>query len=146
MSAQPSNLSEGQLVSRKGLRNLRIPDNIVKELEGFKNFLVVFAPRPNIIKINIFPSDSNEIVKVLIRLQEFSSTTVKMIASIIRNLNLPNLYTSGMCIKENECIYEAYIEKDKLKVDISIIRNEFEKIENVKSVEVFLLQLESENL
>ncbi len=142
MSENPTNLSEGQLVSRRGLGNLRIPNKVVDEIQGSKNFLVIFAPRPNIIKINIFPSDSEEIVKILIKLQEFSPTTVKKIASIIRELNLPNLYTSGMCIKENECIYEAYIEKDKLKVDIGLIQREFEKIENVKSVEVFTLKLE----
>ncbi len=142
MSENPTNLSEGQLVSRRGLGNLRIPDKVVDEIQGSKNFLVIFAPRPNIIKINIFPSDSEEIVKILIKLQEFSPTTVKNIATIIRDLNLPNLYTSGMCIKENECIYEAYIEKDKLKVDIALIRTEFEKIENVKSVEVYTLKLE----
>ncbi len=141
MSENPTNLSEGQLVSRRGLANLSIPNKVVDEIQGSKNFLVIFAPRPNIIKINIFPSDSEEIVKILIKLQEFSPTTVKTIASIIRELNLPNLYTSGMCIKENECIYEAYIEKDKLKADITVIRNEFEKIENVKSVEVFTLKL-----
>ncbi len=141
MSENPTNLSEGQLVSRRGLANLSIPNKVIDEIQGSKNFLVIFAPRPNIIKINIFPSDSEEIVKILIKLQEFSPTTVKTIASIIRELNLPNLYTSGMCIKENECIYEAYIEKDKLKADIIVIRNEFEKIENVKSVEVFTLKL-----
>ncbi len=144
MSENPTNLSEGQLVSRRGLGNLRIPDKVIDEIQGSKNFLVIFAPRPNIIKINIFPSDSEEIVKILIKLQEFSPTTVKTIASIIRDLNLPNLYTSGMCVKENECIYEAYIEKDKLKVDVVLIREKFEKIENVKSVEVFTLKLESE--
>jgi hypothetical protein len=144
MSENPINLSEGQLVSRRSLGNLRIPDKVVDEIQGSKNFLVIFAPRPNIIKINIFPSDSEEIVKILIKLQEFSPTTVKTIASIIHNLNLPNLYTSGMCIKENECIYEAYIEKDKLKVDMDLIRDKFEQIENVKSVQVFTLKLESE--
>ncbi len=142
MSENPTNLSEGQLVSRRGLGNLKIPNKVVDEIQGSKNFLVIFAPRPNIIKINIFPSDSAEIVKILIKLQEFSPTTVKTIATIIRDLNLPNLYTSGMCIKENECIYEAYIERDKLKVDIALIRHEFEKIENVKSVEVYTLKLE----
>ncbi len=142
MSENSTNLSEGQLVSRRGLGNLRIPDKVVDEIQGSKNFLVIFAPRPNIIKINIFPSNSEEIVKILIKLQEFSPTTVKTIATIIRDLNLPNLYTSGMCIKENECIYEAYIEKDRLNVDIALIRKEFEKIENVKSVEVFTLKLE----
>lgn len=141
MSENPTNLSEGQLVSRRGLANLSIPNKVIDEIQGSKNFLVIFAPRPNIIKINIFPSDSSEIVKILIKLQEFSPTTVKTIASIIRDLNLPNLYTSGMCIKENECIYEAYIEKDKLNVEIDKIQREFEKIENVKSVEVFTLKL-----
>ncbi|OLS14865.1 MAG: hypothetical protein RBG13Loki_1497 [Promethearchaeota archaeon CR_4] len=142
MSEKPTNLSEGLLVSRKGLTNLRIPDKVVGEMQSSKNFLVIFAPRPNIIKVNIFPSDSEEIVKILIKLQEFSATTVKKIASIISDLNLPNLYTSGMCIKENECIYEAYIERDKLKVDLTSIPKEFEMIENVKSVEVFSLKLE----
>jgi len=141
MSEKPTNLSEGQLVSRKGLKTLRIPDKVVGEIQSSKNFLVIFAPRPNIIKVNIFPSDSAEIVKILIKLQEFPATTIKAIASIIKELNLPNLYTSGMCIKENECIYEAYIERDKLKVDINSIRKEFEKIETVKSVEVFTLKL-----
>ena len=57
-------------------------------------------------------------------------------------LNLPHLYTSGMCIKESECVYEAYIEKDKLNVEVDAIRNEFEKVANVRSVEIYSLKLE----
>ncbi|HMF34842.1 MAG TPA: hypothetical protein VKK79_25700 [Candidatus Lokiarchaeia archaeon] len=144
MSNEPSSLSEGQLVSRVDLANLHIPQKILDELQAAKNFLVIFAPRPNIIKINVFPSDSDEIVKILIKLTEFSPETVKTIASIIRMLNLPNLYTSGMCIRENECVYEAYIEKDKLEVDVDSIQNEFEKVANVKSVEVYSLTTEQQ--
>lgn len=141
MSDEASRLSEGQLVSREDLLNLHIPQDIVQELQGAKNFLVIFAPRPNIIKINIFPSESDEIIKILIKLTEFSPETIKTIASIIRMLNLPHLYTSGMCIKENECVYEAYIERDKLDVEVDSIRNEFEKVANVKSVEIYSLNL-----
>jgi len=144
MSDEATNLSEGQLVSRENLLNLHIPTKIVEQLQDAKNFLVIFAPRPNIIKINIFPSTSDEIVKILIKLTEFSPEAVRTIASIIRTLNLPHLYTQGMCLKENDCVYEAYIEKDKLEVDIESIRSEFEKAANVKSVEVFSLKLEEE--
>lgn len=136
-----NDLSRGQLLPRERLAALRIPNEILENFSE-RNFLVVIAPRSNIIKINVFPTDSKSIVKVLIKLREFSPYIVKKIASIIRRLSLPNLFTSGMCVEENRCIYEAYIDKSKLDVSLDDLRASFEEIGDIQAVEITELNLE----
>lgn len=134
-------LSFGQLVSREQLKNLKIPGDITQSFQT-RNFLVVIAPRSNILKINVFPTDSKSITKIIIYLREFSPFIVKKIASIIRKLDLPNLYTSGVCLQEDRCVYEAYIEFSKLSVGVDVIREEFEAITDIESVKIEQLTFE----
>ena len=52
-----------------------------------------------------------------------------------QDINLPkNLFTSGVCLESNLCLYEAYIEKNKLFISIDKLKQKFSEIDNVINV------------
>ena len=136
------NLSWGKVIEKNALETIKLPKEMVNSfIEGIKtnynNVLVVFTPRNNILKIDVFPVENEDIIKVQLELTQFSGNTVKQIGKIIRELNIPkNLFTSGVCVKTNLCLYEAYIEEQKLPVSIDEIKERFSQVENVINVNI----------
>ena len=143
-----NNLSWGKVVDKESLGQISLPKQMIDEFlktsePGFNNILIVFTPRQNILKIDVFPVETRDIIKVQLILTQFSGNTVKQIGQIIKILDIPkNLFTSGVCIKSNLCVYEAYIEERKLKVSLQELKEKFSEVENV--VEVIISKLENE--
>ena len=141
------NLSWGKVFDKKSLGQIKLPENMIKTFINNTNkqkALVVFTPRQNLLKIDVFPVEDNEIFKIQLKLTQFSGNTVKAIGRIIREMNIPkNLFTSGVCLKDNFCLYEAYIEKSNITVTIDVLKRKFAKVENV--VDVIITKLEEES-
>lgn len=135
-----NNLSWGRVVDKNSLNNIVLPKEMIENFIGqtsTENALIVFTPRKKILKIDVFPVESKDIVKVKLELTEFSGNTVKQIGQIIRDNNIPkNLFTSGVCIKTELCLYEAYIEERKLSISIKELKEHFSGVDNVVKVEV----------
>jgi hypothetical protein len=146
--SEPTNLSWGKVVDKNSLAQISLPKQMIEEFlknaePGYNNILIVFTPRQSILKIDVFPVETKDIIKVQLILTQFSGNTVKQIGQIIRTLDIPkNLFTSGVCIKSNLCVYEAYIEERKLKVSLHELKEKFSEVENV--VEVIISKLENE--
>lgn len=141
-----NNLSWGKVAGKDTLKQINLPKSMIEPFIKntiTDNVLIVFTPRQNLLKIDVFPIESKEIIKIQLILTQFSGNTVKQIGQIIRDMNIPkNLFTSGVCIKSNLCVYEAYIEKDKLKVPLETLKDHFNTVENV--VDVFIDQIHNE--
>jgi len=102
--------------------------------------LVIFSPNKNCMKIEVFPVDSNVILKLQLILTEFTQKVFQSISTILRELNLQKLYTTGVCLRGKDCIYEAYIEQEKLTISQEELKQRFSQIENVQ--EVILLSID----
>lgn len=137
---EEQNLSWGKVVEKKSLNTIQLPEDMIKEfinLTELENMLIVFTPRQNILKIDIFPVESKNIIKVQLKLTQFSGMTVKQIGQIIREMNIPkNLFTSGVCLQADLCLYEAYIEEQKLSISLDELKEKFKEVENVVKVEI----------
>jgi hypothetical protein len=125
------------VLSRDTLSQLKIPanslDKFYHEVQE-KFMLVIFSPTKSCMKIEIFPVDSNVIIKLQLVLTEFTQKVFQSISSILRELNLQKLYTTGVCLRGSKCIYEAYIEQEKLTITKEELLQRFRQIENVQEV------------
>lgn len=136
---QDNQISKGMLLPRDEIEQLHVPHDVLGKISADpKNFLVLFIPREDSLKINIIPCESTEVLKILVSLSEFSPQTIKSIADIIYTLHITTIHTSGLCFRDDQCCYEAYVElkdPDKEKIQEEI-RAKFIAINGCK--EVFL--------
>ncbi len=138
-------LSWGKVVEKNTLGNISLPkkmfDSFFKETwtnsEEFTHVLIVFSPKPRALKIDIFPLTGSEVVKIQLKLTDFSINTIEQIREITKELRLPDdLFMSGVCVEQKYCLYESYIEKSKLIVPVELIQQKFASIESVTDVNV----------
>jgi hypothetical protein len=133
-------ISSASLLTRDALSTISIPEEALSKLtDTTDNFLVIFIPRSDNLKISIIPCKSSEILKILVHLTEFSPQTVKSIAEIIYDLKISTVHTSGICFHDLECCYEAYVEIQEKKNDLKFIREKFLKIPQCKAVDLEII-------
>jgi hypothetical protein len=138
-------LSWGKVVDKNTLGNISLPkkmfDSFFKESwttsEFLTHVLIVFSPKPRALKIDIFPLEGSEVIKIQLKLTDFSVNTIEKIREITRELRLPDdLFMSGVCVQQKYCLYESYIEKSKLEVPLEIIKERFTSVESITDVNI----------
>ncbi|MHA1793449.1 MAG: hypothetical protein ACTSVI_12435 [Promethearchaeota archaeon] len=136
-------ISKGILLPGDKLKTLSIPIDVIGRLTSSnKNYLVIFIPKDEDVKISILPCHSKAIMKISVYLNEFSPKTVKSIAEIIYDLNIHTIHTSGLCFQDKKCCYEAYIEMNDNDINrVSFIREKFIKIDGCIGVDVEILEV-----
>jgi len=132
-------LSWGKVVEKNTLGNISLPKKMFNSFfkeswtasDSLSHVLIVFSPKPRALKIDIFPLEGNEVIKIYLKLTDFSINTIEQIREITKELKLPDdLFMSGVCIEQKYCVYESYIEKNKLKVPIDLIKERFASVES----------------
>ncbi len=135
-------ISIGLIISNEDFKkNSIFPVEVIKEIEDCPFYLLIFISREDVIKISCFPTNTNNIKKVLIHLTEFSPELVKGISSVLKEMNLSKqiLHTTGLCYEMENCFYETYLVGDNLEAnDISVesITGKFMNIAKVIDVVV----------
>ncbi|MFX1340484.1 MAG: hypothetical protein ACFFDK_17885 [Promethearchaeota archaeon] len=135
-------ISIGLIISNKDFKKSAIfPADVIREVLDSPFYLLIFISREDVIKISCFPTNTNNIKKVLIHLTEFSPELVKGISSVLKEMNLSKhiLHTTGLCYEMENCFYETYLVGDNLETnDISIesIKGKFLNIAKVIDVTV----------
>jgi len=136
---RPKNkISIGLIIDKEQLHSNMIFSNEIKdEVMDAPFYLLIFISREDVVKISCFPTKTNSIKKILIKLEEFSPNLVKGISSVLRELNLSKevLHTTGLCYELSDCYYETYVNGDDLDTeDIEEIKRAFLSIEKVNAV------------
>ena len=138
-------LSWGKVVEKNTLGNISLPkkmfESFLKESwnvsHSLTHVLIVFSPKPRALKIDIFPLEGSEVIKIQLKLTDFSVKTIEKIREITKELKLPDdLFMSGVCVEQRYCVYESYIEKSKLKISLDQIKDRFSSIESITDVEI----------
>ena len=136
-------ISKGILLTRDKLRNIEVSQDVLDKFKpDTNNFLVIFNPRPDSLKISIIPSKNREVLKILVHLTAFSPQAVKAIADIVYDMKIATVYTSGICFQEQECVYEAYVEYNNKSTIMTTIKEKFSSIPQAVSVELEVIQVE----
>ncbi|MEJ2252387.1 MAG: hypothetical protein P8Y97_22340 [Candidatus Lokiarchaeota archaeon] len=137
-------ISVGLIISKEQLySNPIIPEEIKEEITEAEYYLLIYISREDVVKISCFPTKTDNLKKILIKLEEFSPNLVKGISSVLRELNLSKdiLHTTGLCFKLQDCYYESYLVGDNLKPDV--IENVKQKFKSVtKIVDVIIEDIE----
>ena len=138
-------LSWGKVVDKNTLGNISLPKKMFNSFfkeswtasDSLSHVLIVFSPKPRALKIDIFPLEGSEVIKIHLKLTDFSVNTIEQIREITKELKLPDdLFMSGVCIEQMYCVYESYIEKNKLEVPIELIKERFASVESITDVQV----------
>ncbi len=130
-------------MKRDQLKHVEIPDDVLNKLStNAKQFLIVFVPKDDGVRVTIIPSKSLEVLKILVHLSEFSPATLKSIADIIYDLKISTIHTSGICFHASECCYEAYVELMGKRDDLPLIREKFLKIPQCKAVDLEVMKVD----
>jgi hypothetical protein len=133
-------ISIGLIVSNEDFKkNSIFPLEVKKEILDCPFYLLIFISREDVIKISCFPTNTNNIKKVLIHLTEFSPELVKGISSVLKEMNLSKhiLHTTGLCYEMENCFYETYLVGDNLEanaISIESIKGKFMNIAKVIDV------------
>ena len=132
-------ISLGLIVTKDKLNNSIFPSEILKEILEAPYYLLIFISREDLVKVSCFPTKSNDIKKVLIKLTEFSPEPVKGIPTVLRELDLSKsiLHTTGLCYEMEKCCYETYINCEDLGSNkIEILKERLKAVAKVIDVEV----------
>ena len=138
---QKNKISIGKILSREDFNSTFFPEEVRAEINDSPYYLLIFISREDSIKISCFPTNTNEIKKILIKLIEFSPDLVKGISTVLNELNLSKdiLHTTGICYELENCFYETYLLGDTLKsgdISTDAIREKFLAIEKIINVTI----------
>ncbi|MCJ7651511.1 MAG: hypothetical protein MUP85_23130 [Candidatus Lokiarchaeota archaeon] len=136
---QKKKISTGLIITRETLNQTIFPEEIKVEISKTPYYLLIFISREDVIKISCFPTKTNSIKKILIKLEEFSPEIVKGISEVLNKLNLIKdiLHTTGICYELENCFYETYLIGDLIDQNSEYdkkIEHEFITIPRVSSV------------
>jgi len=138
---EKNKISNGLIISSDQLNNNPIFKGNIGEILKTPYYLFIFISREEVIKISCFPTNTNNIKKILIKLREFSPDLVKGISNTLKELNLSKdiLHTTGLCYEMENCFYETYIIGDNLESDNinkDAIKDKFNSIAKVVNVDI----------
>ncbi|MFX1357322.1 MAG: hypothetical protein ACFFA8_08535 [Promethearchaeota archaeon] len=136
---QKNKISIGLIINKEDLNSTLFPEEVKNEIIDSPFYLLIFISREDVIKISCFPSNTNVIKKILIKLLEFSPELVKGISNVLNELNLSKdiLHTTGICYELENCFYETYLIGEALQsgnITLDEIKQKFMSIEKVVNV------------
>ena len=131
-------ISIGLIISNEDFKkNPIFPVEITEEILDTSYYLLIFISREDIVKISCFPSKTNNIKKILIKLKEFSPELVKGISAVLKEMDLSKkiLHTTGLCYEMENCFYETYLIGENL-MPIEKVKEKFMEITKVIKVTI----------
>ena len=141
-SAQKNRISIGLIINNDELNtNPIFPSEIKEEIQESPFYLLIYISREDVVKISCFPTQNENIKKILIKLKEFSPDLVKGISNVLNELNLSKdiLHTTGLCYEMEKCFYETYLNGDiidKGSLSVENIKEKFMAVANVIDVHI----------
>ncbi|NVM17746.1 MAG: hypothetical protein HWN80_08515 [Candidatus Lokiarchaeota archaeon] len=136
---QKNKISIGKILSKDDFNSTIFPEEVKYEINEAPYYLLIFISREDSIKISCFPTNTQNIKKILIKLIEFSPDLVRGISTVLGELNLSRdiLHTTGICYELENCFYETYLLGDSLnsgEMSIKAIKDKFMAIDKIVNV------------
>jgi len=136
---EKNKISIGKILSKDDFHSTLFPEEVKYEINEAPYYLLIFISREDSIKISCFPTNTQDIKKILIKLIEFSPDLVKGISTVLSELNLSRdiLHTTGICYELENCFYETYLLGDSLnsgEISIDVIKEKFLAINKIINV------------
>ncbi len=118
-------------------KTLELPSQFFNTIKH-ETALVVVSPDTEIVRI--IPTESKQVFKILINLGgKISPNFLRGLKNFFEETKIITLFTSGLCLKDKECMYEFYCPAEL--IDKNQLMEKLEKLETVKTVEIQTLSL-----
>ena len=132
-------ISIGKILSKEDFNATIFPEEVKDEINDAPYYLLIFISREDSIKISCFPTQTQDIKKILIKLIEFTPDLVKGISTVLNKLNLSKdiLHTTGICYELENCFYETYLLGNSLdsgETSINAIKEKFLAIDKIVNI------------
>ncbi len=132
-------ISIGKILSKEDFNATIFPEEVKNEINDAPYYLLIFISREDSIKISCFPTQTQDIKKILIKLTEFTPDLVKGISTVLNKLNLSKdiLHTTGICYELENCFYETYLLGNSLdsgETSINAIKEKFLAIDKIVNI------------
>ena len=132
-------ISIGKIFSKEDFNATIFPEEVKNEINDAPYYLLIFISREDSIKISCFPTQTQDIKKILIKLIEFTPDLVKGISTVLNKLNLSKdiLHTTGICYELENCFYETYLLGNSLdsgETSINAIKEKFLAIDKIVNI------------
>lgn len=132
-------ISIGKILSKDDFNATIFPEEVKNEINDAPYYLLIFISREDSIKISCFPTQTQDIKKILIKLTEFTPDLVKGISKVLNKLNLSKdiLHTTGICYELENCFYETYLLGNSLdsgETSINAIKEKFLAIDKIVNI------------
>jgi hypothetical protein len=132
-------ISIGKILSKEDFNATIFPEEVKNEINDAPYYLLIFISREDSIKISCFPTQTQDIKKILIKLTEFTPDLVKGISKVLNKLNLSKdiLHTTGICYELENCFYETYLLGNSLdsgETSINAIKEKFLAIDKIVNI------------
>jgi hypothetical protein len=133
--ASLSELTSGVMMKLKPGNNEKILELPSRFFEAIKHEYALVILSPDNETVKIIPTESQKIFRILINLGEkLSSNFLIGLKTFFEENKITPLFTSGLCSKEKNCIYELYCPAELMDEDHLI--KKLGKLESVKKVEI----------
>lgn len=96
-----------QRINDYSITNLRIPLLIIKHLDEYEYLLIIQSSIENSIKLAIYPTNKEKIIKVSISGLKLSKKNLKEISKILQKFQV--IHTSGILKIRKQLFYECYL-------------------------------------
>jgi len=112
-------------------KKIQIPSNIFDEIPQFKNIVAVIPGESK--KLTFFLTNANKVlfIKLILDKSSLNEVFFTSLRETMIELKIENLFSTGVCFKEEICVWEGVFEFDK--GDFDEIQEKFSKVTHVKT-------------
>jgi len=116
-------LTKAFIINKKDSKKINLKEYIskIKEFQHYPYFLVINSVIENCVRINIYPVNSNNLIKVTLFGPNLNDVSISNL-EFFHDFKI--IHTSGLLLKDNELYYECYLDL-KLKDEKSKVLKAF---------------------
>lgn len=119
--------------------NILIPKEVIDDLSGISSLNKILSVYSSNARALYFFPVSSRVYKVCIHIFPLTPEIVAKIMTKISTIASKVIYSTGLCLVENRCLWEGFIQEKDLIEDIDEIQNTMSAMSEIKEIEVKLV-------
>ena len=119
--------------------NISIPKEVIADLSGISSLNKILSVYSSNARALYFFPVSSRVYKVCIHIFPLTPEIVAKIMTKISTIASKVIYSTGLCLVENRCLWEGFIQEKDLIEDIDEIQNTMSAMSEIKEIEVKLV-------
>ncbi len=84
--------------------------------------------------VRVIPVKTDYVLKITAELDEINPGTIQEIGGLFSQYGITSLYSTGLCIQKERCIYELYADPETLSKDFEQLKAELMELKTISDV------------